>query len=104
MIIIRHLALLVGALLPFSLAAPTIKSEVIPGKYIVTPKKKADVANVDSHMIWVTNIHKRSRSKQQNSDLVVTNERLQIAVVESGMVVQLHLSNPRPISMCPLEG
>ncbi|OLN86230.1 Alkaline proteinase 1 [Colletotrichum chlorophyti] len=63
----RRLALAVGALLPAVLAAPAnvkrADPDVIPGKYIVTLKEDAAV-NVESHLNWVTDIHKRSLSKR----------------------------------------
>ena len=61
MINIRSIALLFGALLPAALAAPmTKRDDIIPGKYIITLKPGADAAAVESHLTWVSDVHKRS--------------------------------------------
>lgn len=64
---LRRLALAVGALLPVVLAAPAAvkrdEPKVVPGKYIVTLKEDA-AANVDSHLTWVSDIHRRSLGKR----------------------------------------
>ncbi|KAK1843016.1 alkaline serine protease alp1 [Colletotrichum chrysophilum] len=63
----RRLALAVGALLPVVLAAPAAikrdEPKFAPGKYIVTLKEDA-AANVDSHLTWVANVHRRSLGKR----------------------------------------
>lgn len=65
---LRRLALFIGALLPAAFAAPTAaagpKKEVIPGKYIVTLKEGISSDAVDSHLSWVSNVHKRSLSRR----------------------------------------
>ena len=72
MVNLRRLALLLGAL-PAALAAPAqeqpqqVKREVIPGKYIVTLKK--DAADFDSHVAWVSDVHKRSLSRRSTSGI-----------------------------------
>ncbi|KAL3297548.1 alkaline proteinase [Colletotrichum asianum] len=63
----RRLALAVGALLPVVLAAPAAikrdEPKFAPGKYIVTLKEDA-AANVDSHLTWVADVHRRSLGKR----------------------------------------
>ncbi|WQF76095.1 Putative peptidase S8 propeptide/proteinase inhibitor I9 [Colletotrichum destructivum] len=63
---LRRLALAVGALLPAVLAAPAVyrrsEPEAVPGKYIVTLKE--DAVNVESHLNWVTDVHRRSLGKR----------------------------------------
>ncbi|KAI8250275.1 Alkaline proteinase [Colletotrichum sp. SAR11_239] len=63
----RRLALAVGALLPVVLAAPAAikrdEPKFAPGKYIITLKEDA-AANVDSHLTWVADVHRRSLGKR----------------------------------------
>ena len=65
---LRRLAVFVGALLPAAFAAPAPApgpvQEVIPGKYIVTLKEGISTEAVDSHLSWVSDVHKRSLSKR----------------------------------------
>ena len=65
---LRRLAVFIGALLPAAFAAPAPArgpvQEVIPGKYIVTLKEGISAEAVDSHLSWVTDVHKRSLSKR----------------------------------------
>ncbi|KAK7422984.1 proteinase B [Neonectria punicea] len=73
---LRNLALFLGALLPAALAAPTELPKraegvvpepvVIPGKYIVTLKEDAK-ADLESHLNWVTDVHRRSLSKRDTT-------------------------------------
>lgn len=63
------LGVLAGALLPAVFAAPTNTvarrdGDVIPGKYIVTLKSDAAVAEFESHLNWVSDVHRRSLSKR----------------------------------------
>ncbi len=63
---LRRLAVLLGALLPAALTAPTpaeglAAREVVPNKYIVRLK---DSAGFDSHLSWVNEVHKRSLSRR----------------------------------------
>ena len=68
MINVRRLALFLGALLPAALAAPTTKkSDIIPGKYIVTLKPGVDAAAAVSHLTWVNDVHKRSLGKRDTA-------------------------------------
>ena len=63
MINVRNLAIFFGALLPAVLAAPapmTKKDDIIPGKFIVTLKPGVDAAAAESHLSWVSDVHKRS--------------------------------------------
>jgi oryzin len=67
MVTLRRLAVLLGAI-PAALAAPTTqKREVVPNKYIVTLKE--DVSNFDSHVSWVSDIHKRSLSRRSTAGI-----------------------------------
>lgn len=67
---LRRLAIFVGALLPAAFAAPAPApprgpvAEVIPGKYIVTLKEGISTEAVDSHLSWVSDVHKRSLGKR----------------------------------------
>ncbi|GKT86442.1 LOW QUALITY PROTEIN: alkaline proteinase [Colletotrichum tofieldiae] len=64
---LRRLALAIGALLPAVLAAPaTRRARRRPGKYIVTLKDDA-AANVESHLNWVADVHKRSLGKRNTA-------------------------------------
>ncbi|KAK1981486.1 subtilase [Colletotrichum cereale] len=65
---LRRLALAIGALLPAVLAAPAALNRrdepaAVPGKYIITLKEDA-AANVDSHLSWVADVHRRSLGKR----------------------------------------
>ncbi|KPM46530.1 Alkaline proteinase [Neonectria ditissima] len=67
---IRNLALFLGALLPAALAAPAKRAAgvvpepvVVPGSYIITLKPDAE-ADLDAHLNWVTDVHRRSLSKR----------------------------------------
>ncbi|KAI8307386.1 Alkaline proteinase [Colletotrichum sp. SAR11_59] len=75
----RRLALAVGALLPVVLAAPAAikrdEPKFAPGKYIVTLKEDA-AANVDSHLTWVADVHRRSLGKR---DTVGVENRFNIS-------------------------
>lgn len=70
---IRNLALFLGALLPAALAAPAKRAAgvvpepvVVPGKYIVTLKSDA-ATDLESHLNWVTDVHRRSLSKRDTA-------------------------------------
>ncbi|GJC87602.1 alkaline proteinase [Colletotrichum liriopes] len=67
---LRRLALAIGALLPAVLAAPAVNRRAepaaAPGKYIVTLKDDA-AANVESHLNWVADVHKRSLGKRNTA-------------------------------------
>lgn len=64
---LRNLALFLGAFLPAALAAPTKRDDaVVPGKYIVTLKADAGV-EVESHLNWVADVHRRSLSKRDTA-------------------------------------
>ncbi|KAF2021469.1 subtilisin-like protein [Aaosphaeria arxii CBS 175.79] len=73
MIHARRIALFLGALLPAVLAAPTPKSnDIIPGKYIITLKPGADADAVETHLNWVTDVHKRSLTKRNTAGIEQT--------------------------------
>lgn len=66
---LRRLAIFIGALLPAAFAAPTAapsshKKEIIPGKYIVTLKEGISSEAVESHLTWVSDVHKRSLNRR----------------------------------------
>ncbi|KAI0597288.1 peptidase S8/S53 domain-containing protein [Biscogniauxia sp. FL1348] len=74
---LRRIALALGALLPAALAAPTTvprleQRAAIPGKYIVTLKTDATSAEVESHLSWVSDVHKRSLSKRSTAGVEKT--------------------------------
>jgi hypothetical protein len=72
MINVRNLAIFLGALLPAVLAAPapiTKKDDIIPGKFIVTLKPGVDAAAAESHLAWVTDVHKRSFAKRNTAGI-----------------------------------
>ena len=63
---LRRLAVLLGALLPAALTAPTPSDglnarRVIPNSYIVRLKESA---GFESHLSWVTEVHKRSLNRR----------------------------------------
>ncbi|KAI1501893.1 peptidase S8/S53 domain-containing protein [Biscogniauxia marginata] len=69
---IRRLALCLGALLPAVFAAPTVvprleQRNAIPGKYIVTLKPAATPSELESHLAWVQDVHKRSFGKRNTA-------------------------------------
>ncbi|KAK7418599.1 proteinase B [Neonectria magnoliae] len=75
---IRNLALFLGALLPAALAAPAKQAAgvvpdpvVIPGKYIITLKEDAKT-DLESHLNWVTDVHRRSLSKRDTAGVEKT--------------------------------
>lgn len=74
MLNLRRLALFLGAL-PAALAAPTpegqteVKREVVPNKYIVTLKEAVADADFDSHVSWVSDIHKRSLTRRDTNGI-----------------------------------
>ncbi|KAI5923134.1 peptidase S8/S53 domain-containing protein [Camillea tinctor] len=74
---LRRIALALGALLPAALAAPTTvprlqQRNAIPGKYIVTLKTDASSAEIESHLAWVSNVHKRSLSTRSTAGVEKT--------------------------------
>ncbi|KAK2054308.1 subtilase [Colletotrichum caudatum] len=73
---LRRLALVIGALLPAVLAAPAALNRrdepaAAPGKYIVTLKEGA-AADVESHLSWVADVHKRSLGKRNTAGVEST--------------------------------
>ncbi|KAK2044247.1 subtilase [Colletotrichum somersetense] len=73
---LRRLALAIGALLPAVLAAPAALNRrdepaAVPGKYIITLKEDA-AANVESHLSWVADVHKRSLGKRNTAGVEST--------------------------------
>ncbi|KAK2028960.1 subtilase, partial [Colletotrichum zoysiae] len=73
---LRRLALAIGALLPAVLAAPAAldrrdEPAAAPGKYIITLKEDA-AANVESHLSWVADVHKRSLGKRDTAGVEST--------------------------------
>lgn len=74
MVNFRQLAVSLTALLPLAAAAPVpeeqqMKRDVIPGKYIVSLKNGA---NAESHLSWVSSVHKRSLSKRNTAGIEKT--------------------------------
>ncbi len=66
---LRRIAIFIGALLPAAFAAPAVvpsprAKEIIPGKYIVTLKEGISSEAVESHLSWVSDVHKRSLSRR----------------------------------------
>lgn len=71
---LRQLSLLLGALFPLgSLAAPfnfknlTVPSTTIHGRYIVTLKHGLTARDLDSHVSWVNQVHKRSLDEKNGT-------------------------------------
>ncbi|RYO92998.1 hypothetical protein DL766_005223 [Monosporascus sp. MC13-8B] len=58
MVSLRSFAVLLSALQAAVLAAPT--KQVIPGRYVVTLKGGISARDVESHVGWVRDVHKRS--------------------------------------------
>lgn len=72
MINVRNLAVLLGALLPAVLGAPTSitkKDDIIPGKFIVTLKPGVDAAAAEAHLNWASDVHKRSFAKRNTAGI-----------------------------------
>ena len=62
---LKHIALLLSTLLAPAAAAPSQASrELLADKYIVTLKKDLISPQVDSHVSWVTNIHRRGLERR----------------------------------------
>ncbi|KAF4972528.1 hypothetical protein FSARC_915 [Fusarium sarcochroum] len=62
MVNFKNLAFAAATLFGLAIAAPAVKvdnSKVIPGKYIVTLKSDIAAADVESHLSWVDDVHKR---------------------------------------------
>ena len=69
MVGIHHLVLLAGAFVP-SLAVPLNKGaarNAIPNKYIVTLKPGVSVSDVDVHLNWVRDVHRRGLSRRDDT-------------------------------------
>ncbi|KAM0253516.1 hypothetical protein ACHAP5_000546 [Fusarium lateritium] len=67
MVNFKNLAFAATTLFGLANAAPTTKvdsSEVIPGKYIVTLKSDIAAADVESHLSWVGDVHKRGLNER----------------------------------------
>lgn len=62
MVAFKKLALLLAAALPFGSASPVPQSPQpqIKGNYIITLKSGLSTRDVDAHMSWIDNVHKRS--------------------------------------------
>ncbi|KAI1639952.1 peptidase S8/S53 domain-containing protein [Biscogniauxia mediterranea] len=74
---LRRIVLALGALLPAALAAPTIvprleQRAAIPGKYIVTLKTDATPTEVETHLAWVSDVHKRSLNTRSTAGVEKT--------------------------------
>lgn len=72
MVNFRRIAVAAAALLPLVSAAPYKRAETIKGKYIVTLKGGASTAEVESHLAWVQNTHKRSLTKRDTAGVEQT--------------------------------
>ncbi|EXL44143.1 subtilisin [Fusarium oxysporum f. sp. radicis-lycopersici 26381] len=68
MVNFKNLAFAATTLLGLVNAAPTTakvdSSKIIPGKYIVTLKSDIAAADVESHLSWVEDVHKRGLNKR----------------------------------------
>ncbi|KAJ4263633.1 hypothetical protein NW762_006456 [Fusarium torreyae] len=67
MVNFKNLAFAAATLFGLAVAAPAVKvdnSKVIPGKYIVTLKADIAAADVESHLSWVDDVHKRGLNKR----------------------------------------
>ncbi|CZR33477.1 hypothetical protein LB506_001080 [Fusarium annulatum] len=68
MVNFKNLAFAATALFGLVNAAPTTakvdSSKIIPGKYIITLKSDIAAADVDSHLSWVEDVHKRGLNKR----------------------------------------
>ncbi|KAJ2895786.1 hypothetical protein MKZ38_006179 [Zalerion maritima] len=63
----RNLALLGASLLALATAAPVTqekRANIVPGKYIVTLKSGLSTRDLESHLGWVDDVHKRSLGKR----------------------------------------
>lgn len=67
---LKSFTLLLGALLSGALAAPAsprgVSPQVVPNKYIVTLRNNLVQPQVDSHLSWVENVHRRSLSRRDS--------------------------------------
>lgn len=48
--------------------------DVIPGSYIVTLKKNLEQENVENHLQWLSDVHRRSLSRRDTAGLEKTYE------------------------------
>ncbi|KAL3443086.1 peptidase S8/S53 domain-containing protein [Aspergillus insuetus] len=68
----KRTILLLGALLPAVFGAPVEPrraAEKIPGKYIVTFKPGLGAEQIDTHVTWASNVHKRNLERRDLSGL-----------------------------------
>jgi len=66
---LKSLTLFLGAFLSGALAAPAsgprgVSPQVLPNKYIVTLKNNLVKPQVDNHLSWVQNVHRRSLGRR----------------------------------------
>jgi cerevisin len=67
MVNFKNLAAIAGALLPFGLAAPLEAREQLPdveNKYIITLKPGISSPEVETHLSWVADVHKRNIARR----------------------------------------
>ncbi|KAM0345552.1 hypothetical protein ACHAPU_006481 [Fusarium lateritium] len=67
MVNFKNLAVAATTLFGLATAAPTAKvdsTQIIPGKYIVTLKSDIAAADVESHLSWVGDVHKRGLNER----------------------------------------
>ncbi|KAF7546660.1 hypothetical protein G7Z17_g8268 [Cylindrodendrum hubeiense] len=68
MVNFSNLALVVTALLGYAVGAPVERaSTVVKGSYIITLKSDLKTDDLESHLTWVNDVHKRSVSKRESS-------------------------------------
>ncbi|TDZ40795.1 Alkaline protease 1 [Colletotrichum trifolii] len=65
-----NFAAIIAAIAPFAAAAPARQAGSVPsveGKFVVTLKSGITAREVDSHMKWVDNVHKRSLGRRDTA-------------------------------------
>lgn len=69
---LKSLTLLLGAFLSGALAAPSapraLSPQVVPNKFIITLKNDLIQPQVDSHLSWVENVHRRSLGRRDGQE------------------------------------
>lgn len=70
MINITRIVLFFGALLPAAYSAPTPNPETAQQRYIVT--LKPGTSSIESHLNWVSDVHKRSLGKRDTAGVEKT--------------------------------
>ncbi|TDZ29792.1 Alkaline protease 1 [Colletotrichum spinosum] len=90
MVNFNNFAAIIAAIAPFAASAPARQAGSVPsveGKFVVTLKSGITAREVDSHMKWVDNVHKRNLGRRDTAG-VINVEPEQIYTLD-GLTTQL---------------